>query len=127
MDIPSDLKYAETHEWVRIEGDVAIVGISDFAQEQLGDIVFVEVPEVGTALGKGDDAASIESAKAVGEVKAPLSGEVTEVNEALEDEPETVNSSPYGDGWLFKMKISNPSEADSLMDAAAYEGVAKEE
>ncbi len=126
MDFPSDLKYSETHEWARIEGNIATIGISDFAQSQLGDIVFVELPEVGTKVVKGEELTTIESAKAVGEVKALLSGEVTEVNEALEDGPETVNSSPYGDGWLIKIKLSDPSEAGSLMDAAAYEKIAKE-
>ncbi len=126
MEFPSDLKYTETHEWARIEGDIATIGISDFAQSQLGDIVYVELPEVDTAVVKGEELTTIESAKAVGEVKAPLSGKVTEVNEPLGDDPEVVNSSPYGNGWLIKIKLSDPSEAGSLMDAAAYEKIAKE-
>ena len=121
MEFPNDLKYQATHEWVKIEGDTAIVGISDHAQDQLGEIVFVELPSVGDSLEKGAVGANVESSKAVGEVVAPVSGEVTEVNEKLEDEPEIVNSSPYGDGWIFKIKMSNPSEADSLLDAAGYQ------
>ncbi|MHA1721160.1 MAG: glycine cleavage system protein GcvH [Promethearchaeia archaeon] len=121
MEFPNDLKYQATHEWVKIEGDIAIVGISDHAQDQLGEIVFVELPSVGDSLEKGAVGANVESSKAVGEVVAPVSGEVTEVNEKLEDEPEIVNSSPYGDGWIFKIKMSNPSEADSLLDAAGYQ------
>ena len=120
MEFPTDLKYQATHEWVKIEGDIATVGISDHAQDQLGEIVFVELPDTGV-LEKGAVAANVESSKAVGEVVMPVSGEVTAVNENLEDEPEKVNSSPYGDGWLFKIKMSNPSEADDLLDAAAYQ------
>ena len=125
MEFPENLKYAETHEWVKVEGDIAVIGISDFAQDQLGDIVYVEVPSVGDTFAMGEDAGSAESSKAVGEVKAPISGEVTEVNEALEDEPELVNTSPYGEGWIYKMKIADPSELDKLLDAAGYQAVAK--
>ena len=121
MEFPGNLKYQATHEWVKIDGDVATVGISDHAQDQLGEIVFVELPSVGDSLGKGDVAANVESSKAVGEVVTPFTGEITAVNENLEDEPEVVNSSPYGDGWIFKIKISNASEADGLLDAAAYQ------
>lgn len=120
MEFPTDLKYLATHEWVKIEGDIATVGISDHAQDQLGEIVFVELPDTGV-LEKGAVAANVESSKAVGEVVMPVSGEVTAVNENLEDEPETVNSSPYGNGWIFKVKMSNPSEADGLLDATAYQ------
>ncbi len=120
MEFPTDLKYQATHEWVKIEGDIATVGISDHAQDQLGEIVFVELPDTGV-LEKGAVAANVESSKAVGEVVMPVSGEVTAVNENLEDEPEKVNSSPYGEGWIFKIKMSNPSEADSLLDVAAYQ------
>ncbi len=116
----SDLKYSKEHEWVRVEGDVAVVGISDFAQAQLGDVVFVELPEVGKQVAKDGDAAVVESVKAASEVYAPLSGEVVEVNDALGDEPETVNSAPTGDGWFFKLRIDDPSELDGLMDEAAY-------
>lgn len=120
MEFPTDLKYLATHEWVKIEGDIATVGISDHAQDQLGEIVFVELPDTGV-LEKGAVAANVESSKAVGEVVMPVSGEVTAVNENLEDEPETVNSSPYGNGWIFKVKMSNPSEADGLLDVTAYQ------
>ena len=116
----SDLKYSKEHEWVRIEGDVAVVGISDYAQEQLGDVVFVELPDVGKQVAKDGDAAVVESVKAASEVYAPLSGEVVEVNDALGDEPETVNSAPTGDGWFFKIRMADPSELDGLMDEAAY-------
>ncbi|MHA1474418.1 MAG: glycine cleavage system protein GcvH [Promethearchaeota archaeon] len=120
MEFPTDLKYQATHEWVKIEGDIATVGISAHAQDQLGEIVFVELPDKGV-LEKGTVAANVESSKAVGEVVMPVTGEITEVNESLEDEPEKVNSSPYGDGWIFKVKMSNPSDADSLLDAAGYQ------
>jgi len=120
MNIPSDLKYSETHEWVKVEGGIAIVGITDHAQEQLGEIVFAELPSEGDSFSKGDEMANIESSKAVGEVKAPVSGEVVEVNSKLEDEPEAINSEPYGPGFLVKIKMSDPSEVDSLMDAEAY-------
>ena len=121
MEFPNDLKYQATHEWVKIDGDVATVGISAHAQDQLGEIVFVELPEVGDTLEKAAVAANVESSKAVGEVVMPIAGEITAVNGKLEDEPETVNSEPYGEGWLFKVKMSNPSEVDSLLDAAAYQ------
>lgn len=121
VNIPEDLKYMESHEWVKVEDDVAIVGISEHAAEQLGEIVFVELPDEGDEFGAGDDAANIESAKAVGEVKAPVSGEVIEVNEDLEDEPEKINEAPY-EAFLFKIKMSDPSEVDKLLDAAGYKG-----
>ncbi|MHA1776004.1 MAG: glycine cleavage system protein GcvH [Promethearchaeota archaeon] len=120
MEFPENLKYAETHEWVRVEGDIAVVGITDHAQDQLGEIVFAELPEVGDSFGKDDEMCNIESSKAVGEVRAPVSGEIVEINEALEDEPEKINAEPYGAGFLVKIKMSDPSEVDSLMDAAAY-------
>jgi glycine cleavage system H protein len=116
----SETRYTEDHEWIRLDGDTATVGITNHAQEQLGDIVFVELPEVGKALGKGDEAGVVESVKAASEVYAPVSGEVVEVNEALGDEPATVNSDPTGQGWFFKIKLSDRSEFDGLMDEAAY-------
>ena len=116
----SDLKYSKEHEWVRVDGEIAAVGISDYAQAQLGDVVFVELPEVGKRLAKGGDAAVVESVKAASEVYAPLSGEVVEINEALGDDPELVNGSPTGDGWFFKIRLGDPSELDGLMDEAAY-------
>jgi len=113
-------KYSEDHEWVRVSGDIATVGITDYAQEQLGDIVFVETPEAGSEVAAGDECGVVESVKAASEIYAPVSGEVTEGNDALEAEPSVVNSDPTGDGWMFKVKLSDPSELDSLMDEAAY-------
>ncbi|QJB69012.1 glycine cleavage system protein GcvH [Parasphingorhabdus halotolerans] len=112
--------FTEEHEWVDVEGDTATVGITDYAQEQLGDIVFVETPEVGTELEQGDDAAVVESVKAASDVYAAVSGEVIEVNEALEDEPGLVNSSAEEDGWFFRLTLSDKDELDDLMDAKAY-------
>lgn len=116
----STIKYSEDHEWIKIEDGVGTVGITDHAQEQLGDIVFVEVPDVGRTLAKGDDAAVVESVKAASEVYAPVSGEVVEANEILADAPQTVNEDPTGAGWFYKIKLSDPSELDGLMDEAAY-------
>lgn len=112
--------FTDEHEWIEIEDDVATVGITDYAQEQLGDIVFVELPEVGTTLDKGGDAAVVESVKAASDVYAPISGEVTEGNSALEEEPALVNSSPEEDGWFFRMTVADASELEGLMDEAAY-------
>ena len=121
MDFPDDLKYTEEHEWVLIEDDVATIGITDFAQDQLGDVVFVELPDVGDELESGKALGVVESVKAVSDVYSPLSGEVVEINEELPDEPELLNTSPYEDGWMIKLKISDPSELDSLMDASDYQ------
>ena len=112
--------FTDEHEWMDLEGDTATVGITDFAQGQLGDIVFVELPEVGTMVEKGKDAAVVESVKAASDVYAPLSGEVVEVNDGLEDDPALVNSSPEEDGWFFKMTVSDKSELEGLMDDKAY-------
>ncbi len=118
----SEMKYTEDHEWVRLEDDgSATIGITDHAQEQLGDLVFVELPEVDAEMAKGDEAATLESVKAAGEVHAPISGTVTEINEALADAPEQVNQDPTGEGWFFKMSVRDASEADDLMDEAAYQ------
>ncbi|MBL4722032.1 MAG: glycine cleavage system protein GcvH [Alphaproteobacteria bacterium] len=117
----SEVKYSEDHEWIEIEGDAATVGITDYAQEQLGDIVFVDLPEVGAEFGIGDDAAVVESVKAASEVLAPLSGEITEVNEDLDADPSKVNESAESNGWFFKMTIADSSELDDLMDRAAYD------
>jgi glycine cleavage system H protein len=114
------VKFTDEHEWIRVEGDVATVGITTYAAEQLGDVVFVELPEVGKAVEKGGDAAVVESVKAASEVYAPVTGEVVEVNSVLIDAPQTVNESAEGDGWFIKVKLSNPSELDGLMDADAY-------
>lgn len=117
----SDSKYTEDHEWIRIEGEVAVVGITGYAQEQLGDVVHVDLPEVGASLSKGDEAAVIDSVKAASEVYAPADGEVTAVNEGLEDDPGKVNSDPEGDGWFMKIKLADKSQLDGLMDKAAYD------
>lgn len=112
--------FTEEHEWIDVEGDTATVGITDYAQEQLGDIVFVELPNVGAMVDKGKDAAVVESVKAASDVYAPISGEVTEANNALEEDPALVNTSPEEDGWFFKLTISDKSEFEGLMDAKAY-------
>jgi glycine cleavage system H protein len=117
---PEDLKYHAEHDWARVEGEVATFGITWFAQDALGEVVFYEPPEVGTEVKKDSSYAEVESVKAVSDVYAPLSGEVTEVNERLSDSPEKINEDPYGEGWMVKVKLSDPSEADGLMDAAAY-------
>jgi glycine cleavage system H protein len=114
------LKYTEDHEWLRMDGDVATVGITPFAQEKLGDLVFVELPSVGTKIGKGAVAATVESVKAAAEVYAPVGGEVLTVNDSLTSEPGLVNANPTGDGWLFKMRIADVSELDTLLDEQAY-------
>jgi glycine cleavage system H protein len=114
------LYFTKEHEWVRVEGDTATVGISDHAQEQLGDIVFVEVPEAGRRVSKGQEAAVVESVKAASDVYSPVSGEVTEGNQAIADDPGLVNSDPEGQGWFFKLKLDSPGELDGLMDEAAY-------
>lgn len=116
----SAMKYTEDHEYVRVEGDVATVGITIYAQEQLGDIVYVELPETGKSLAKGDEAAVIESVKAAAEVYAPITGEVVEANAALDDSPALVNESPESDAWIMKIKIADASELDGMMDAAGY-------
>ena len=127
-NIPTDLRYASTHEWVRPEGDgVFTVGISEHAQGLLGDMVFVELPDVGDTVSTGDDIAVAESVKAASDVYAPISGEVVGVNEDLEDSPELVNSDPYGDGWLFKIKAYDAEEVEGLLDAEGYENSIDEE
>jgi glycine cleavage system H protein len=120
-DYPSDLKYHAEHDWARIDGDTATLGITWFAQDSLGEIVFYDPPQVGATIAKDEPYAEVESVKAVSDVIAPLSGEVTEVNEALSDTPEKINDSPYDEGWLVRIRLSNPGEADDLLDAAAYE------
>lgn len=120
IQTPDDLKYARSDEWVRLEGEIATIGISDFAQDQLNDIVFVELPEVGAELTKGSTFGVVESVKAASDVYVPVTGTITEVNSALEDEPELINSDPYGRGWLIKIQVADASGLDGLMDAAAY-------
>ena len=117
----SDLRYTKEHEWARVEGDVAVVGISDYAQQQLGDVVYVELPEVGRTLKQFAEAAVVESVKAASEVYAPLSGEVVEVNEALGEEPAAVNTDPTGAGWFLKLRIADPAELDALMNESDYQ------
>lgn len=120
LKIPADLKYTKNDEWLRIEDGTATIGISDYAQDQLNDIVYVEFPDVGATIAQGASFGVVESVKAASDIFMPIGGTVTEVNQALEDTPETINTDPYGSGWLIKFKIANPSEADSLMDADAY-------
>lgn len=124
---PEDNRYAKSHEYVHVEGDVGTVGITDYAQKELGDVVFVELPQVGTQLEQGDELGSIESVKAVSELFAPASGEVVEVNEALTEKPELVNTDPYGDGWMVRIKLSTPEEVDEMMDAEEYEEYVEKE
>ena len=116
----SEMRYTSDHEWVRVEGDAAVVGISDYAQEQLGDVVFVELPDIGAAFAQNDDAAVVESVKAASEVYAPIGGEILEVNDDLTDAPETLNSDPTGGGWMFKIRIDDAAEVEALMDEDAY-------
>ena len=123
---PNDRKYTKSHEWIKVDGDMAVVGITDHAQEELGDITFVELPEVDDEVSRGDDCAEIESVKAASEIFAPLSGVIAEVNEDLEDNPETVNQSPYDKGWIFKIKDYDKGQLEELLDAAAYEKVVEE-
>ncbi len=116
LNLPADIKYAKAHEWARVDGEIVIVGLDDYAQDQLGDIVFVEMPEVGETFDKDSVFANVESVKAVSECYSPVSGEIVEINERLEDEPELVNNDCYGDGWFVKIKATNLAEMDSLMD-----------
>ncbi|QQP88889.1 glycine cleavage system protein GcvH [Skermanella sp. TT6] len=117
----STIKFTKDHEWIRVEGDVATVGISDYAQKQLGDVVFVELPEIGRNVVAGKEAAVVESVKAASEVYAPVAGDVVEVNEALADDPSLVNRDPMGEGWFVKLRLENQSDLDDLMDEAAYQ------
>ena len=121
MNIPSDLKYTKEHEWILIEGDVATIGITDFAQGELGDIVYVEIETVGETLSKDEVFGSVEAVKTVSDLFMPVSGEILALNEALEGNPEAVNKDPYGEGWMIKVRVSDPAELDQLMDAEAYQ------
>lgn len=123
MPEPSDLKYAKTHEWARIEGDIATIGITQHAQEELGDVALVLFPEVGRFLQSGEKFGEIESIKAVSDLYAPVGGEVVAVNEALNDTPETINDAPYAGGWMLRIKMSQPSDAEALLDSTAYEAL----
>ncbi|WP_296897731.1 glycine cleavage system protein GcvH [Thiohalocapsa sp.] len=127
-DMPADLKYTESHEWVRDNGDGTVtVGITDHAQDALGDLVFVELPEVGKTFAAKDACAVVESVKAASDIYAPLAGEVVSVNEALDGAPETINSDPYGEGWIFQLKLAGDNPAEGLLDADAYQQVVDEE
>ena len=121
----SDIRYTEDHEWVRIDGDTATVGITDYAQEQLGDIVFIDMPEIGAALAQGDDAAVVESVKAASDIYAPITGEIEEVNDTLEGEPGRINEDAEGEGWFFRLSVSDTAELDNLMDEEAYQAFVK--
>jgi glycine cleavage system H protein len=121
MNIPADLRYCPSHEWLRLEGDTATVGISDHAQQELTDVVFVELPALGRTVDAGDPAAVVESVKAASDIYAPAGGEVVEVNPEVADDPSLVNTDPYGKGWIFKLRLKNPAEVATLMDAAAYQ------
>ena len=123
MNIPDNLKYTKEHEWVRLEGDVAVVGITDFAQRELGDIVFVEVETVDETLDADEVFGTVEAVKTVSDLFLPVAGEIVEFNEAVEDDPALVNNDPYGDGWLIKVKLSNPADVDELLDGEAYKAV----
>ncbi len=120
LKTPDDLKYASSDEWVRVEGNTATVGISDFAQDQLNDIVYVELPDVGVNFAKGDPFGTVESVKAASDVYCPVAGEVTAVNSALEDDPEIINSDPYGEGWIIKLRLTNEADLSDLYDSAGY-------
>ena len=126
-NIPDDLHYSKDHEWVRVEGNVAVVGISDYAQDSLGDVVYVELPKPGDTFAANESFGSVESVKAVSEVFCPVSGDIAGVNESLNDSPEKVNEDPYGEGWMIRVTMSNPGEVDSMLTAAEYEDFTKAE
>ena len=126
-NVPEDLHYSKDHEWVRVEGDVGVIGITDHAQNSLGDVVYVELPKAGDSFSAHEPFGSVESVKAVSEIFTPVGGEVVEVNEALQDEPERVNTDPYGEGWMIRVRMTNPGEVDSLLSAAEYEDFTKAE
>jgi glycine cleavage system H protein len=121
MAYPTNYRYTKEHEWVSVQGDIATIGITDYAQHELGDVVFAEVPKVGAKIEAGKTFGTVESVKAVSDIYAPVSGEVTEANGVLQNTPEKINADPHGEGWLIKIKLSNPAEVSGLMDAAAYE------
>jgi glycine cleavage system H protein len=120
MNIPADLRYSSDHEWVRVEGATATIGITEYAQDALGDVVFVEMPDAGLAVAAGESFSEVESTKSVSDIYAPITGSISEVNAELESQPELLNSDPYGAGWICRIEISDPSELDGLMDAEAY-------
>lgn len=120
MEVPRDLYYTKEHEWIRVEGDTATIGVTDYAQSELGDIVFVELPEIGASFEQGEVIGTIEAVKAVSDLYSPLSGKVVEINEALENTPELVNQSPYDDGWMIKLKLADEAVLDFMLDSEAY-------
>jgi glycine cleavage system H protein len=124
---PSDLRYTKEHEWVRLQGNVATIGITDYAQQELGDVVFVELPKIGAKLAAGKTLGTVESVKAVSEIYCPVSGEVTEVNSALTDAPEIINKDPHGQAWMIRLKVDDPGAVSALMDAAAYQAFISEQ
>ena len=125
-NIPEDLHYSKDHEWVKVNGDIATIGITDYAQNSLGDVVYVEIPKAGEEFASNESFGSVESVKAVSELFTPVSGKVSEVNDTLQDQPEKVNTDPYGEGWMIRVKMSSPGEVDSLLTAAEYEDFTKE-
>ena len=126
-NVPEDLHYSKDHEWIRVEGDIGTIGITDHAQHSLGDVVYVELPKPGESFAAHEPFGSVESVKAVSEIFTPVGGEITEVNESLQDEPEKVNTDPYGEAWMIRIRMSNPGEVDSLLSAAEYEDFTKAE
>ena len=125
-EVPEELRYTKEHEWIRVEGDLVVIGVTDYAQNALTDVVWVELPELGAVVGSMDSFASVESVKSVSEIYAPISGEVIEINDVLEDSPELINEDPYGKGWICKMSISDNSELASLLDGTTYRGLIEE-
>ena len=125
-EVPEELRYTKENEWIRVEGDSVVIGVTDYAQNALTDVVWVELPEMGAVVGSMDSFASVESVKSVSEIYAPISGEVIEINESLEDSPELINEDPYGEGWICKMSISDNSELASLLDGTTYRGLLEE-
>ena len=123
MEIPENLRYSRDHEWVSVAGDIVTVGITDYAQDALGDVVFVEIPRIGTSVSRGERVTEVESTKSVSEIYAPVTGEVVEVNEQLSDAPETLNSDPYGSGWLFRVRVTDAVELDELLSADDYQSI----
>ena len=123
MNIPAELRYTKEHEWIRVEGDVAYVGITDYAQSELGEIVFVDINTVGETVGQDEVFGSVEAVKTVSDLNMPVTGEVLEVNETINNQPELVNNDPYGEGWMIKIQVANPAELDTLLDATAYQAL----
>lgn len=126
LHYPADLRYTKEHEWIRVEGNIGTIGITSFAQDQLGDVVFVEVPAVGAEVAQGKQFGTVESVKTVSDLFSPVSGKVVEVNKALEDHPELVNQDPYGQGWMIKVELNDPAELNALMDSTAYQAFLRE-